>query len=245
MNRPRAPYAGRPSRRTRDTSVVGRRPVGGRVHPCRPRQAVAWPCRVQVVSDLAGPAARLDQPWTPVQAAMIAAAATADTLRAVRAMPGWSIEVAPLAYAFTGPGQDAAGRGQRRDEPATGPGGTLLVAGQVPQLTPALLTDAADLLKEFDAVLGPTTGDGWWAFGLREPAHGAALRAMPGALAGVGPLTVAALRLGLRVAMLPTLRDLGRGADVPVVAGHCPPGGEFAATVALLSRPPRSGTLRS
>jgi len=223
MTRPRAPYAGRPARRTRDTSVVGRRPVGGRVHPCRPgRPPAAWPCRVQVVSDLAGPASRLDRPWTGGQAAMIAAAATADTLRAVRAMPGWSIEVAPLGYAF-------ADRG-------AGPGGTLLVAAQVPQLNPGLLAEAAALLREFDAVLGPTTGDGWWAFGLREPAHGAALRAMPGALAGVGTLTVAALRLGLRVAMLPTLRELGCGADVPAVAGHCPAGSEFAATVAHLTR---------
>jgi glycosyltransferase A (GT-A) superfamily protein (DUF2064 family) len=223
MTRPRAPYAGPPSRRTRDTSVVGRRPVGGRVHPCHPRRPpAAWPCRVQVVTDLAGPASRLDRPWTGAQAAMIAAAATADTLRAVRAVPGWSIEVAPLADAF-------ADRGAER-------GSALLVAGQVPQLSPHLLTDAADLLREFDAVLGPTTGDAWWVFGLRDPAHGAVLRTMPGALAGAGALTVAALRLGLRVAMLPTLRDLGSGADVPAVAGHCPATSEFAVTVAHLSR---------
>jgi uncharacterized protein len=222
MTRPRAPYAGRPARRTRDTSVVGRRPVGGRVHPCHPGRPLAvWPCRVQVVSDLAGPASRLDRPWTGGQAAVIAAAATADTLRAVRTMPGWPILVGPLTCAFADHG------GER--------GGTLLVASQVPQLTSGLLADAAGLLREFDAVLGPTTGDGWWAFGLREPAHGAALRAMPGALLSAGSLTVAALRLGLRVAMLPTLRELGTGADVPAVAGHCPAGSEFAATVAHLS----------
>jgi hypothetical protein len=177
---------------------------------------------VQVVTDLAGPAARLDRPWTGMQAAVIAAAATADTLRAVRAMPGWSIGVGPLAGAFADHG--------------TGRGGTLLVAAQVPQLSPGLLADAAALLREFDAVLGPTTGDSWWAFGLRDPAHGAALRAMPGALLSAGSLTVAALRLGLRVAMLPTLRELGSGADVPAVAGHCPAGSEFAATVAHLTR---------
>ncbi|MFI7546694.1 DUF2064 domain-containing protein [Actinoplanes sp. NPDC049599] len=223
MTRPRAPYAGRPARRTRDTSVVGRRPVGGRVHPCRPqRPQAAWPCRVQVVTDLTGPASRLDRPWTGVQAAMIAAAATADTLRAVRAVPGWSIGVGPLAGAFADAG---AGRG-----------GTLLVAAQVPQLSADLLAEAAGLLGEFDAVLGPTTGDSWWAFGLREPQHGAALRAMPGALLSAGSLTVAALRLGLRVAMLPTLRELGTGADVPTVAGHCPAGSEFAVTVAHLMR---------
>jgi len=176
---------------------------------------------VQIVADLAGPATRLDPPWTGVPAAMIAAAATVDTLRAVRAMPGWSIEVGPLSYAF-------ADRGAER-------GVTLLVAPQVPQLSPELLADAVDLLRDFDAVLGPTTGEGWWAFGLREPAHGALLRTMPGALAGAGALTVASLRLGLRVAMLPTLHELRSGADVRAVAGLCPPGGEFAATVAHLS----------
>lgn len=223
MTRPGMPYAGRPSRRTRDTSVVGRRPVGGRVRPCQPRRpSAARPCDVLVVADLAGPAARLDPPWTGVQAAMIAAAATVDTLRAVRAMPGWSIGVGPLEHAF-------AERGTRR-------GVTLLVAPQVPQLGPDLLADAVDLLSDFDAVLGPTTGDGWWAFGLREPAHGAVLRTMPGALATAGTLTVASLRLGLRVAMLPTLRELRSGADVPAVAELCPPGSEFAATVAHLSR---------
>ncbi len=223
MTRPGMPYAGRPSRRTRDTSVVGRRPVGGRVHPCHPRRPpVSRPCRVQIVTDLIGPAARLDPPWTGVPAAMIAAAATVDTLRAVRAMPGWSIEVGPLEYAFA--------------DPAAERGCTLLVAPQVPQLSPDLLADAVDLLRDFDAVLGPTTGESWWAFGLREPAHGAALRAMPGALAGTGALTVAALRLGLRVAMLPTLHELGDGADVRAVAELCPPGGEFAATVAHLGR---------
>src|SRR4051812_18773622 len=103
MDRPRAPYAGRPSRRTRDTSVVGRRPVGGRVHPCHPRPALAgWPAGVQVVTGLSGPAARLGGPWTGLPAAMVTAAAAADTLRAVRAMPGWSIEVAPIEDAFAG-----------------------------------------------------------------------------------------------------------------------------------------------
>ena len=220
MTRPSAPYAGRPSRRTRDTSVVGRRPVGGRVRPCRARRLLV-PCTVQVVTDVAGPVSRLHRPWSGVEAAMLSAAATADTMRAVRAVPGWSIGVAPLEYAFTDRG---AGRGA-----------VLLVASQVPQLTPGLLTHATDLLQQFDAVLGPTTGDGWWAFGLRDPGHGDLLRALPGALDSAGSLTVAALRLGLRVAMLPTLRVLGRGVDVPAVAGHCPAGSEFAATVAHLS----------
>ena len=177
---------------------------------------------MQVVTDVAGPASRLGLPWTAGEAAMIAAAATVDTLRAVRAMPGWSIGVGPLAGAFTD-----------RDAPC---GGTLLVAAQVPQLSPGLLADAAGLLHEFDAVLGPTTGDGWWTFGLRAPAHGAVLRALPGALTSASSLTVAALRLGLRVAILPTLRELGSGADVPAVAGHCAAGSEFAATVAHLTR---------
>ena len=137
-------------------------------------------------------------------------------------MPGWSIEVGPLARAFR------SWNGER--------GGALLVAPQVPQLSPRLLADAAELLSEFDAVLGPTTGDGWWTFGLREPSHGAVLRTMSEALSSAGALTVAALRLGLRVAILPTLQELCSGADVPAVAGHCPAGSEFAVTVAHLTR---------
>jgi len=69
------------------------------------------------------------------------------------------------------------------------------------RLSARLLDDAHDLLHSFDAVIGPTTDGGWYALGLREPSRAADLKT----LTDSGMLTLAALRLGLRVALLPTL----------------------------------------
>ena len=74
---------------------------------------------------------------------------------------------------------------------------------------PELVRRSAALLDRFDAVIGPADGDGWWVFGVRDPARAAALASMPDALAGTGALTLAALRLGLRVAMGPALSATG------------------------------------
>jgi hypothetical protein len=176
---------------------------------------------VEFVADLAGRSQRFCPHYPAEQSALLALAAAADTVRAVRAVPGWTSTTGGLARALAG---------NRR-----WPGPALLITTEVPQVSPGLLVEAAELLRGFDAVLGPATGDGWWAFGLREPAHAALLRQTPGALTGVGVLTVAALRLGLRVAMLPTLHALHNGSDVRPVAAHCPPGSVFAATVARLA----------
>jgi glycosyltransferase A (GT-A) superfamily protein (DUF2064 family) len=66
---------------------------------------------------------------------------------------------------------------------------------------------SAELLASFDAVLGATLDGGWWAFGVNRPAVAAALPAMVLEWRDAGALTLAALRLDLRVAMLPTLHD--------------------------------------
>ncbi|MEU4222549.1 DUF2064 domain-containing protein [Actinoplanes sp. NPDC026623] len=171
---------------------------------------------MELVSGLAGPAVRLCPQYSPEHATTLTLAAAADTIRAVRALPGRAVAV------------ERALAGTRRC-----PGPLLFVAAETPQLTPDLLAGAIGLLDDFDAVLGPTTGDGWWAFGLSEPAHAAL-----GPSTGLGSLTVAALRLGLRVAMLPTLRGLDTGADVAPVAARCPAGSLFAATVARLAQQP-------
>ncbi|MFB9694475.1 DUF2064 domain-containing protein [Amorphoplanes digitatis] len=218
MTPPRAPYAGGPARRrTRDSPAGGRRPDAGRVRPCGHRPAGdAGTVGVELVTGLAGPADRLCPQFTAEQAATLAAAAAAGAARAVRALPGRARAAVPLEWALAGI--------RRRRGPA------LLVAAETPQLSPDLLTGAIGLLDDFDAVLGPTTGDGWWAFGLREPAH-----APLGPSTGLGSLTVAALRLGLRVAMLPTLHGLCDGADVRPVAARCPAGSLFAATAVRLA----------
>jgi glycosyltransferase A (GT-A) superfamily protein (DUF2064 family) len=74
---------------------------------------------------------------------------------------------------------------------------------------PDLLDRTAELLQRFDAVIGPAGNDGWWVFGVRDPGRAAALAAMPDSLAGTGSLTLAALRLGLHVAMAPALATTG------------------------------------
>ncbi|MEV6602493.1 DUF2064 domain-containing protein [Actinoplanes sp. NPDC051346] len=75
------------------------------------------------------------------------------------------------------------------------------VSTAAPELTAELRGEAYALLRRFDAVVGPTTDGGWYAFGLREPSLAPDLRALTAAHS----LTLAALRLGLHVAMLPTL----------------------------------------
>jgi glycosyltransferase A (GT-A) superfamily protein (DUF2064 family) len=215
MSRPREPLR----RRTRETPAFGRRLDGGRGRQCTARRGrLPGQVSVQLVADLAGLRARLSPPYSPEQAAVIADAAVTDTLKAVGAQGATA--TSRLEQAFAGLRHRA--------------GPVLLIGTEIPQLRPDLLADAAALLDEFDAVLGPTDGDGWWAFGLREPAHSAMSGMTPQALAGTGALTVAALRLGLRVAMLPTLLQVRTGADVHAVAGHCPPGSSFAAAVARL-----------
>jgi uncharacterized protein len=178
---------------------------------------------------------RLCPPCTPEQAAAIAAAALGDTLAAVEASgldrtlvvdgdhpapPGWQ-RVAQrggplgdrLANAFTGPVN-------------------LLIGMDTPQVTAALLRTAADRLVAADAVLGLAPDGGWWALGLRDPAHAEVLRAVATSTGTTGSDTLAALRArGLRVASLPMLRDVDTAADAWAVAGCCDPGSRFARAV--------------
>jgi rSAM/selenodomain-associated transferase 1 len=187
---------------------------------------------------------RLCPPCTPETAARVAAAALADTVAAVTAAPavrrtlvvdgtypvppGWSVRPQRgnglgerLAHAFA----DTALPGVP----------TLLVGMDTPQVTAALLADAAAALANADAVLGPAADGGWWALGLREPAHAAVLPAVPTSTAETGARTRAALlRRGLRVAPLPELRDVDTAADAWAVAALCATGSRFAAAVPAL-----------
>jgi glycosyltransferase A (GT-A) superfamily protein (DUF2064 family) len=170
---------------------------------------------------------RLVPPYTYEQAAALAEAALSDTLHTVLAAPAcrrvlvldgrpgaWlpdGFEVLPqcegelderLAAAF------AAARG-----PA------LLIGMDTPQVTPDLLAVRWDGV---DAWFGPAADGGFWALGLREPD--------PDMLRGVAmstPVTGAAqrerlVRGGLRVALLPLLRDVDTPADADIVAEFAP-----------------------
>ncbi|MEV0808394.1 DUF2064 domain-containing protein [Micromonospora sp. NPDC050200] len=200
---------------------------------------------------------RLCPPATPEQAARIAAAALLDTLDAVRATPGVTpvlalagritdaVDPVGLAAATTGwpvlaqRGADLAARlaHAHADVADAYPGRSVFQIGMdTPQLTPARLAGAVRRLAGTDAVLGRAADGGWWGLGLREPRHGAALRAVPTSTPDTGRLTWAALAgRGLRVAPLPMLRDVDDWADAVAVAAAVP-GGRFAREVAALRR---------
>ena len=108
---------------------------------------------------------------------------------------------------------------------------TVLVGMDTPQLTPSVLAAAAHLV-DVDATLGPAVDGGWWVLGLRDSAHAEVLADIPTSTATTGADTLAALRRrGLRVALLPRLRDVDTVADLPPVVAACPPGSRFVAAV--------------
>lgn len=111
---------------------------------------------------------------------------------------------------------------------------TLLIGMDTPQVTTALLTEAATALEQADAVLGMAADGGWWALGLNDATHAEALRTVPMSTPDTGRLTLAALeQRGLRVTLLPVLRDVDTAADAHAVAATCPPG-RFPQAVATL-----------
>ena len=186
---------------------------------------------------------RLCPPCTPAQAAALARAALADTLRAVAATacaervlvldgePGpWlppGFEVLPQV----GGGLDRrlAAAFSRHDGP------TLLIGMDTPQVTPELLEGsiAALLAPGTDAVVGGAEDGGYWAIGLRRP-DPRAFDGVPMSSELTGERQRARLReLGLRAAELPRLRDVDRIEDAEAVAAACP-GGEFARTLRRL-----------
>jgi glycosyltransferase A (GT-A) superfamily protein (DUF2064 family) len=109
----------------------------------------------------------------------------------------------------------AALAGAGRDAPA------LLVGMDTPQLTPALLDVR---WRGADAVLGPAEDGGYWALGLRDPALAPhVVHGVPMSTSDTGAEQLARLRAaGLRVRLLPVLRDVDTAADAAVVAATAP-----------------------
>lgn len=189
---------------------------------------------------------RMCPPCTPEQAAALAAAALVDTL-ATGTATGLPVAARTLIVSgrFRPPEgwwsvrQRGHGFAQRlvhayRDTRLPGVA-SLLVGMDTPQLTPAGLREAAVRLAApgVDAVLGPAEDGGWWTLGLCDPGHGTVLAGVPMSTPHTGRDTLAGLRArGLRVALLPTLRDVDTAEDAAIVAGQCPPGSRFARAVA-------------
>jgi uncharacterized protein len=193
---------------------------------------------------------RLCPPCTPEQAAELAGAALADTLDAVRrsdvdrralALDGLLTGVPPGIAVVA---QRGDGLGERiaagfADAAADGPATILQIGMDTPQATAELLDRCVAALCRpgTDAVLGLAEDGGWWALGLRDPARARLVVDVPMSTADTGRLTLAALRsAGLRVALLPPLRDVDRWADAVAVAALAP-GTRFAAAVRLSAGP--------
>lgn len=109
------------------------------------------------------------------------------------------------------------------------PGGPVVQVGMdTPQVTAAHLHDAARVLADEDAVLGPAEDGGWWVLGLRHPRGAAALHGVPMSTPTTYDDTRRALAgTGLGVGTTARLRDVDTRADADLVAGTVPDG-QFA-----------------
>jgi rSAM/selenodomain-associated transferase 1 len=161
---------------------------------------------------------RLTPPFTQSQAAALAEAALTDTLHVIAGIPesrrvlALAGEPGPwLPDGFEVIPQRGGGLDERlaacfddayADEPM------VLIGMDTPQVTPELLTAAADELTTADAVFGPAADGGFWLLGLREP-DPALLLGVPMSVPETGATQLMRLRdAGLRVAQVPELTDV-------------------------------------
>ncbi|UCM87319.1 TIGR04282 family arsenosugar biosynthesis glycosyltransferase [Streptomyces marincola] len=187
---------------------------------------------------------RLTPPCTPEEAARLAEAALADTLRTLLRVPARRrlLVLAGRPGPWLPPGFDVVaqrgtgGLDQRIAAAFTHcPGPALLVGMDTPQLTPALLAPAtaADAWPPGRAWFGPAADGGFWALGMARP--------RPALVLGVPMSTPSTGRrqrhrlveAGLDVRDLPVLRDVDTAADAARIAREAP-GGRFAAAWAAL-----------
>ncbi|WP_432827813.1 TIGR04282 family arsenosugar biosynthesis glycosyltransferase [Dactylosporangium sp. CA-092794] len=187
---------------------------------------------------------RLCPPWTPEQAARLAAAAIADTVDVLAATPA-------VARTLVVDGPLPAPPGwHRREQRGDGLGprlasafadtarrgvATLLVGMDTPQLGVAHLVAAAAALSRADAVLGPAEDGGWWTLALRDPSAATVLTDVPMSTPDTYALTRSALhRRGLRVATAATLRDVDTAPDATAAAA-ARPDTRFAALLSTMA----------
>ncbi len=190
---------------------------------------------------------RLHAEFTPAQAAALALACLEDTVAALVPLPArrWvaALEGEPgpwLPSRFDVVAQPPGGLDVRlagafaEALPRPGDGPALLVGMDTPQLGPAVRR--ADFAGA-DALLGLTPDGGYWAVGLRE-ARDDAFLGVPMSTPGTGAAQLARLEaLGLRVRLLPPLRDVDEPADGRAVALAAPATRFAAAWRALTDRP--------
>lgn len=187
---------------------------------------------------------RLCPPFSPAEAAELAAAALADTLETVLALPArrrvlvldgrpgpWvppGFEVVP---------QSAGGLDERLAAAFGGCAGPALLVGMdTPQLTATLLAPALalDAWDGCGAWFGPAEDGGFWALGLADP-DPALVRGVPMSVPETGAVQRHRLvEAGLVVRDLPVLVDVDTVADAHRVASAAP-GNRFAAAFGRLT----------
>jgi uncharacterized protein len=186
---------------------------------------------------------RLTPPFTPAQAADLAAAALSDTLaaamrarrpaRRVLALAGSPGSWIPDGFEVLGQRGDGlaarlAAAFEDVDEPA------FLVGMDTPQVTAGLLDAGLAALDRADAVFGAALDGGYWGIGLRR-ADPEVFRGVPMSAGNTGARQRARLAaLGLRTAVLPPLCDVDTVVDARAVAAAAPQS-RFAATLARVA----------
>ncbi|MFJ6698092.1 DUF2064 domain-containing protein [Streptomyces sp. NPDC091272] len=173
---------------------------------------------------------RLTPPYSPHEAARLAEASLADTLRAVRDTPAdrrvLVLDGAPGPWLPTGfevRAQCGGGLDARLAAAFAGcaAGPALLIGMDTPQVTPQLLCRGVDF-TDTDAWFGPAADGGFWALGLAVP-DPELLRGVPMSTAHTGAVQRGRLEAaGLRVRDLPVLRDVDTAADAHAVATEIP-----------------------
>ena len=188
---------------------------------------------------------RLCPPCTPRDAAALAAAALSDTLLAAAATPAARHVLVldgeigrGIPSQFDVVPQVGGGLGARLAAAFAAVGAPALLIGMdTPQITPALLVAALDRLgrADTDAVLGLADDGGYWAVGLGVPCP-TVFAGVPMSTARTGIAQLESLRRhGLRVALLPHLRDVDLYDDAAAVAAAAP-STRFAARFSIVDR---------
>lgn len=98
---------------------------------------------------------------------------------------------------------------------STGPGPVIVIGADIPGITAALIARGFQMLAGHDAVIGPAPDGGYWAIGLHSARIPSTLFAnVRWSTEHARADTIASLP-GLRIAMLPELRDVDTAADLP------------------------------
>ncbi|HVK43680.1 MAG TPA: TIGR04282 family arsenosugar biosynthesis glycosyltransferase [Micropruina sp.] len=171
---------------------------------------------------------RLHPPYSLEQAATLAQACLLDTLDVGEVLPATR---RILLIEGRGPGrpgwqewqQPSGGLDERLAwclDQLSGP--MLLVGMDTPHLDPAGLRPAFDWPEHVDAFLGPADDGGFWAIGLRRP-DGSLVRGVPMSRDDTGAMQLRRLTgAGLRVHLLPSMRDIDTAPDLVPAAGRAP-----------------------